>query len=74
MGRAARLVVEPREAPLVFANELGSKRPLAIAWHLDRHRTVIGEHRAAAEAAELIALNEALRRCFDVAGNAETAG
>jgi hypothetical protein len=42
------LVVEARKAALVFRNQPRRERPLAIAWHIDPERAVIGEHGFAA--------------------------
>ena len=42
------LVVEPREAPLVLADQPRLERALAIAGHLDAEGAIVGQHRLAA--------------------------
>ncbi len=50
------LVVEPREAPLVFPDELRLEGAFPITRHLDVHRAVISEHGPLADADEGVTL------------------
>jgi hypothetical protein len=47
-------LIEPREAPLVFADELRLEAALAIARNLDRERPIVGQDRLAAPAVAMI--------------------